>query len=207
MNQQDTISSYIDNELSAEAEQEFLISLAASESLRRSFRSELTMKNILREDDRTVNPPRSMRNAVFSAVGLSAAPAAGGGASVASRGLFATKLQTLVSALALAGSMTVGYVAHDMLRPSSEVHSQPAVTTTVPGSTTLTPPTSAQPSTTNPTTTQSQTATTQPVRAHKHHAVQTAQQTVSSETKPAVGSTSLPGDVKVDPQIQSSSKK
>src|ERR1700733_13528377 len=73
MTHDERISSYIDNELSAEQEQEFLISLAASDGLRRSFRSELVLKNVLHRDAASTDPPRNMRAAVFATLGLSAA--------------------------------------------------------------------------------------------------------------------------------------
>ncbi len=119
MDYQDKISSYIENELTAEGEQEFLISLAASESLRRSFRSELVMKNILRQDDHMTAPPSEMRSNVFSAIGLATAAGTSDGASMATRGFFASKLHTFISAAALVGSMALGYVVHGVIQPEA----------------------------------------------------------------------------------------
>ena len=73
MTHDDRISSYIDNEFSAEQEQEFLISLAASEGLRKSFRSELVLKKVLHHDEAAMNPPRKLGGAVFASLGLGAA--------------------------------------------------------------------------------------------------------------------------------------
>src|SRR5580704_2985487 len=102
MTHDERISSYIDNEFSSEQEQEFLISLAASEGLRKSFRSELVLKKVLHRDVATVNPPRKLRGAVFASLGLGGAGITMNKANAtqsASRGmlkaLFATKLNTL----------------------------------------------------------------------------------------------------------------
>ena len=61
MTHHDLISSYIDNELTAVQEQEFLISLAANDNLRSSFRTELTLKNIVHRDESLITPPRSAK--------------------------------------------------------------------------------------------------------------------------------------------------
>src|SRR4051812_25431404 len=73
MTHDERISSYIDNELTPEMEQEFLISLAASDGLRRSFRSELVLQKVLHRDEAVTAPPREMRAAIFATVGLGAA--------------------------------------------------------------------------------------------------------------------------------------
>src|SRR3954470_16450821 len=73
MTQDERISAYIDNELSLEQEQEFLISLAASDGLRKSFRSELVLKKVLHRDEAVTNPPRKLRGAVFATLGLAEA--------------------------------------------------------------------------------------------------------------------------------------
>src|SRR6266545_3399134 len=105
MTHDERISSYIDNELSPEQEQEFLISLAASDGLRKSFRSELVMKNVMHRTEPM--PPRRMRGAVFAAVGIGAASTiateqatAAVSKSTAStiKSLFATKIGTIVTA-------------------------------------------------------------------------------------------------------------
>jgi hypothetical protein len=120
MDYQDKISSYIENELTAEGEQEFLISLAASETLRRSFRSELVMKNILRQDDHMTSPPSEMRSNVFTAIGLTTAASASDSTPMAVRGFFASKFQTFISAVALVGSITLGYVVHGVIQPEPQ---------------------------------------------------------------------------------------
>src|ERR1043165_882207 len=73
MTQDERISAYIDNELTMDQEQEFLISLAASDGLRKSFRSELVLKKVLHRDESVTNPPRKLRGAIFASLGLAAA--------------------------------------------------------------------------------------------------------------------------------------
>ena len=128
MTHDERISSYIDNEFSSEQEQEFLISLAASEGLRKSFRSELVLKKVLHRDEATVNPPRKLRGAVFATLGL-----AGTGIGVnkanatqaASRGmlktLFATKMSALVTVAGLSLSALTGYGVRLIVSPDVAV--------------------------------------------------------------------------------------
>lgn len=129
MSHHDLISSYLDNELSHEQEQEFLISLAANDHLRQSFRSELVLKKIVHRDDSLTAPPRELRTAVFATVGLSAIAAeatavtaattatasSGAGSTLLIKALFASKLNTLVAALGLTAAATVGYVTNDAI--------------------------------------------------------------------------------------------
>jgi hypothetical protein len=124
MTHDERISSYIDNEFSTEQEQEFLISLAASEGLRKSFRSELVLKKVLHHDEAVMNPPRKLRGAVFASLGL-----AGVGLSVnkanatqsASHGMlrafFATKMSALVTVAGLSISALAGYGVHSIVSP------------------------------------------------------------------------------------------
>ena len=63
MTNHDQISSFIDNELNHDQEQDFLISLASSEGLRKSFRSELVLKNIIHRDEVLTAPSRDLRPA------------------------------------------------------------------------------------------------------------------------------------------------
>jgi negative regulator of sigma E activity len=198
MDYQDKISSYIENELTAEGEQEFLISLAASETLRRSFRSELTIKNILRQDDQMMTPPRDMRKQVFAAIGmgaLSVPSSAPETVPIGVRGFFASKVQTFMSALALVGSMAVGYVMHGVIQPeiststtSHENRSSPAQIT--------------QPA-------QDQAITSTEVKSpaksalHVRHHNSAASATKSTVTEQS----SKPGKVDVDPVITNSTSK
>ena len=138
MTHDERISSYIDNELSPEQEQEFLISLAASDGLRKSFRSELVMKNVMHKSE--ANPPRRMRGAVFAAVGIGAAStiatehaatAASKSTASAIKSLFATKVGALVTAGAIGTSALVGYGVRTATEPAQQpakvvMHSVPA---------------------------------------------------------------------------------
>ena len=132
MTHDERISSYIDNELSGEQEQEFLISLAASDGLRKSFRSELILKNVLHRDGAVTEPPRKMRSAIFATLGLGIAGAATatkanaaqhsttvGRAPQASHSLFktlfATKVNALVTAAGISISALAGYGVHSIV--------------------------------------------------------------------------------------------
>jgi hypothetical protein len=128
MTHDERISSYIDNEFSSEQEQEFLISLAASEGLRRSFRSELVLKKVLHRDEATVNPPRKLRGAVFASLGLGGAGITMNKANAtqsASRGmlkaLFATKLNTLVTVAGISLSALAGYGVRSVVSQDATV--------------------------------------------------------------------------------------
>jgi len=135
MTQDERISAYIDNELSLEQEQEFLISLAASDGLRKSFRSELVLKKVLHRDEAVTNPPRKLRTAVFATLGVAAASeltasnanaasansAATHSGAMASKGfikaLFATKMNALVTAAGISVSALAGYGVHAVVNP------------------------------------------------------------------------------------------
>jgi negative regulator of sigma E activity len=151
MTNDERISAYIDNELTADQEQELLISLAASDTLRKSFRSELVLKKVLRADERAVNPPRHLRTAVFAAIGLGAAVAATAEAEAATvpsaaasadagsaptHGLLKTLFASKVNALLTAGGLTVaglaGYGVHTLTVPAPAPHEVviPATTST-----------------------------------------------------------------------------
>lgn len=131
MTNHDLISSYIDNELSREQEQEFLIKLAANDNLRNSFRTELTLKNIVQRDESLITPPRALRASVFAAIGLSATESAQAATTSAAttttatqstsffKTLFATKLNTAFTTLGLSVATLFGYVGNDMLHSES----------------------------------------------------------------------------------------
>lgn len=130
MTHHDLISGYIDNELSAVQEQEFLISLAANDNLRNSFRTELTLKNIVHRDESLITPPRALRASVLTAVGLSAAAAPEAAQAAASsssastlatqsssffKTLFATKVNALFTTVSLSLATLVGFVGNDLI--------------------------------------------------------------------------------------------
>lgn len=130
MTHDERISSYIDNELSAEQEQEFLISLAASDGLRKSFRSDLMLKKVLHHDEAATNPPRKLRAAVFTTLGLggglgasalSASKANAASSTVTRslvRSLFATKMSTLVTVVGISASALAGYGVRSLTSPT-----------------------------------------------------------------------------------------
>jgi len=127
MTQHDQISAFIDNELTGEQEQDFLISLASSEGLRKSFRSELVLKNVIHRDEVLTTPSRNMRGAVLTTLGI------GGAAVLASetadaattavpaakatfvKAVFASKLNAIITASMVTASALGGYGIHSMI--------------------------------------------------------------------------------------------
>jgi hypothetical protein len=118
------ISSYVDNGLSREAEQDFLIKLAANDNLRNSFRTEMVLKEVVRRDESLITPPRALRASVFAAVGLAASEASASQpeAAVAAsqspsffKTLFATKFNTAMTTIGLSVATLAGYVGHGMM--------------------------------------------------------------------------------------------
>jgi hypothetical protein len=212
MNVQDQISSYIDNELSTEAEQEFLISLAASEGLRKSFRSELLMKNILHQDVASTRPPHQMRNAIFGAVGMAAgASAPAGGATTPSatsaggllgRIFVAAKMNVVVGSALVALSLGTGYLAHDFVQSS-----ETTVLRSAPSHQVVAVPNTVQ----NPiSVTKSEGASSvglvaaqeQKVASHSHRHVSFKRTSeVAPQSEVGTPTTTLPADVKVDPTV------
>jgi negative regulator of sigma E activity len=144
MTHDERISSYIDNELSVEQEQEFLISLAASDGLRKSFRSELVLKKVLHHDEAATNPPRKLRSAVFATLGLGGAVAGAHHASAAEpaahtiglarpglvQSLFATKMSTLLTVVGISASALAGYGVRSITSPSPMI--SPSTSMTAP---------------------------------------------------------------------------
>ncbi|HET9137364.1 MAG TPA: hypothetical protein VFO76_12060 [Candidatus Kapabacteria bacterium] len=142
MTQHDRISSYIDNELTGEQEQDFLISLASSDTLRKSFRSELVLKNVIHRDDVLTEPSRDLRPAILGVIGVGAAVATAETADAAPatavmkasgfKTLFATKLNTLITSSLIAVSALGGYTVRTAITPEAPVQrivvSQPAQT-------------------------------------------------------------------------------
>lgn len=152
MTHDERISSYIDNELSLEQEQEFLISLAASDGLRKSFRSELVLKNVMHRDDASVNPPHTLRRSVFAALGLAGADmiasehahAASQSAPHALKALFASKMSTLIVAGGIGVSAMAGYGLHSVVNSPASVSQHPVTVQTAP---TVAPLAKSQPET------------------------------------------------------------
>ncbi len=135
MTQHDRISSYIDNELSGEQEQDFLISLASSDTLRKTFRSELILKNVIHRDEVLTEPSRDLRPAILGVIGIGAALATAetaDAAPVASSGLkalFATKLNTLITASLVTVSALGGYAIRTAVAPEAPAPVQQVVRT------------------------------------------------------------------------------
>ncbi|HYM36679.1 MAG TPA: hypothetical protein VET48_14865 [Steroidobacteraceae bacterium] len=131
MTNHDQISSFIDNELGHEQEQDFLISLASSEGLRRSFRSELVLKNIIHRDEVLTSPSRDLRPAVLGTIGIVGATLAASETADAAttaaiaktsvlKTLFATKIGALVTASVVTVSALGGYAVRSVVVPDAQ---------------------------------------------------------------------------------------
>lgn len=116
----DKISAFIDNEMSHDAEQDFLISLASNDGVRRAFRSELVMKNVIHQDEIATQPRRDLRAVLLGTlgVGTTAAVTQQAAASGVLQSLFASKVGALVVAGLVTVSAAGGYVAHSIISPS-----------------------------------------------------------------------------------------
>src|SRR5579872_5033360 len=137
MTQHNQISAYIDGELSAEQEQDFLISLASSDGLRKSFRSELVLKNVIHRDEILTTPSRSMRGAILATLGITGAAALASESAEAAtsavpaakttllKTFFASKMSALVTASVVTASALGGYGIHSII---SEKAAQPVIT-------------------------------------------------------------------------------
>src|SRR5687767_9082417 len=117
MTYHDKISAFIDNELTHDAEQDFLISLASNESVRRAFRSELVMKNVIHQDELATQPKRDLRGVLLGTLGIGTATAVAEEASAAATvvpSLWQSVVVSKINALFVAGIVTVsaatGYV-------------------------------------------------------------------------------------------------
>src|SRR5258708_1029799 len=140
MTQHDQISAYIDGELSAEQEQDFLISLASSDGLRKSFRSELVLKNVIHRDEVLTTPARTMRGAILATLGITGTALVASESAEAAvstlpaakatliKTFFASKVSALVTASVVTASALGGYGIHSII---SEKAAQPVITVPV----------------------------------------------------------------------------
>ena len=158
MTPHDQISAYIDNELGAEQEQDFLISLASSDGLRKSFRSELVLKNVIHRDEVLTTPSRDMRGAVLTTLGIAGVSALAGETADAAtavsatkatfmKTMFASKLNALVTASMVTASALGGYAVHSVIadKPAPKVISAPVMRNTQPVQIQITPSEVASP--------------------------------------------------------------
>ena len=133
MTPHDQISAFIDNELGVDQEQDFLISLASNDGLRKSFRSELVLKNVIHQDEVLTTPSRDMRGAVLATLGIIGASAIAGDSSSAAtvatatkstfvKTLFASKLNALVTASMVTASALGGYAVRTMIAEKPVTH-------------------------------------------------------------------------------------
>ena len=200
MTQHDKISAYIDNELTHEAEQDFLISLASNETTRKAFRSELVMKNVIHQDELHTLPNRELRGAILGAVGIGGAALASSEAQAATsaqaatgiKALFATKLNALLTAGIITVSAVGGYVASTMVHTNVQAPA-PIIQTAAPA------PMNTTPAMTIETPKTEQAVTEAPVKK--------AAPTKAPLTKPATNAssgsttTNMPGSVSMKPEF------
>lgn len=126
MTYHDKISAFIDNELSHDAEQDFLISLASNESVRRAFRSELVMKNVIHQDELATQPKRDLRGLLLGTLGIGTVTAVAEETSAATtvvpslwKSVVASKINALFVASIVTVSAMTGYVTHEVLNPAT----------------------------------------------------------------------------------------
>lgn len=127
MTQHDQISAYIDNELTHDAEQDFLVSLASNDGVRKAFRSELVLKSVIHQDELLTTPNREVRGAILATLGIGAtvgvsastANAATTAASTGMKALFATKINMLLTATIITASAATGFVASSVINHSA----------------------------------------------------------------------------------------
>jgi len=212
MTPHDQISAYIDNELGAEQEQDFLISLASSDGLRKSFRSELVLKNVIHQDEVLTTPSRDMRGAVLTTLGIAGASALASETADAAtavsatkasfiKTMFASKLNALVTASMVTASALGGYAVRTIVseKPVNHTVTAPVIHNTQPVFTA--PAEVASPVDNTPTEMSSVSAPKQVAAKHKA----AAKVTEPVKTEPT---TTIPGTAaaKVNPDIQSSKK-
>ncbi len=75
MNREEQLNEFFENGMSAADEQNFLISVAASDELRRAFRSQLELMKAVRSDKDSLRSVAQVRNRTLAALGLSATAA------------------------------------------------------------------------------------------------------------------------------------
>ncbi len=215
MTPHDQISAYIDNELSGEQEQNFLISLASSDGLRKSFRSELVLKNVIHRDEVLTSPSRDMRGAVLTTLGIvgvsalasetaDAATAVSATKATFMKTLFASKLNALVTASMITASALGGYAVHSVIaeKPAPQVISSPVMHSSQPVNIQTTPSEVASP-TSNVTDMSHESAPKKIFTAHKNISKQPG---TSVKTEPS-GTISGTGQGSMNPPDLSKPKK
>lgn len=149
MNTADIITSFFNNELTAEQERQFLLSVAASDSMRLGLKSHVMLDKILADNASDLHISDSVRSTIFAeaeAVLASNGTSTSGGANIlrggrgggswwqTMRGAFSAKMAAGGMAVALAG-FGLGYATHsqfaDLSVASSPVQSIVPVPTTL----------------------------------------------------------------------------
>ena len=212
MTPHDQISAYIDNELGADQEQDFLISLASSDGLRKSFRSELVLKNVIHQDEVLTSPSRDMRGAVLTTLGIVgvsalASETADAATAVATtkatflKTMFASKLNALVTASMITASALGGYAVRTIVAEKPATHTVVAPVIRNAHSATTSPVEVASP--VNNTATDMSHESAPKVTAAKHKSVA---KVTEPKTEPTTSTTSGIGKADVNLDVQTTKK-
>ncbi len=214
MTPHDQISAYIDNELAAEQEQDFLISLASSDGLRKSFRSELVLKNVIHQDEVLTTPSRDMRGAVLTTLGIAGVSALASETADAAtavtttkatfvKTMFASKLNVLVTASMVTASALGGYAVRTIIaeKPVNHTVTAPVIRNTQP---VFTAPSEVASPVTNTPTDMSQGSAPKQI-AIKHRAVSKIAE--PAKTDPGTGTIPGTGGASMKPPVIESPKK
>jgi hypothetical protein len=131
----DLITSYLNNEMSPEQERQFLLSVAASDSLRLSLKSHVMLDKIVTNQIQHAHVPENVRNVIFSQMHASVSGGGSVGAAASAAGADATEGASLLGrflngaagrfgrgalvALLTVGGFAAGYLTHSELAPVS----------------------------------------------------------------------------------------
>lgn len=213
MNTADIITSFFNNELTAEQERQFLLSVAASDSMRLGLKSHVMLDKILADNASDLHITDSVRNTIFAeaeavlaSTGTSSgANTLGGSKSAGSwwqamRGAFSAKMATGGMAVALAG-FGLGYATHSQFADQS-VASLP-VQSTAPVPTTLRDQSAAVPAPSSTISVPIASATEAQHATAKHSAGRT--EGMARRTAPKSITTPVVNAVSIDSQVPSDS--
>jgi hypothetical protein len=138
----DLITSYLSNEMTPEQERQFLLSVAASDSLRLSLKSHVMLDKIVTNQIQRAHVPETVRDAIFNqmSASMNGAASLGGSAAAAQSGagdsasivgrIFQSAAgrfgRGVLLALLTFGGFTAGYLTHSELTPAPTVATVPA---------------------------------------------------------------------------------
>ncbi|MDB5035265.1 MAG: hypothetical protein JWQ98_2506 [Chlorobi bacterium] len=127
----DLITSYLSNEMNPEQERQFLLSVAASDSLRLALKSHVMLDRIVTRQTQQVNVPSALRENIFAQMSASMGTPAGGAASaIKSPGILSRFSRGAMMALLTVSGFAAGYFIHPQAasnQSASGAARQPAV--------------------------------------------------------------------------------